>query len=544
MTTAKTKVFKNEVIPANEFLKKRFKADGQKTIDFTIFFKPESSSLLKPLELIQDVEQKFNALISRRKYNKHHLPAADAFRILEDFLKPNKLQIKIKNAIERWAVVRGKIFDIEKALKIDIKSTVLDGKQYYFYQNDIKLPAELGAIVESISGLNTLPVKAKKIFPKEIGIPGAMLAGKAVNPSTFEKLYNFPNQQDGTGQTIAIISLGGGYKKSVLEKYFKDMKISMPKITWRSVNGGKNEPGKNIQYDYEVYMDVQIAASLAPGARIVVYFARNKRAEIAKAIKKAIHDRKFRPSIVSMSWGSLEKEFSEDDKLTLDQVLREAASLNVTVITSSGDLGSSGVLGVTTQEKNIQLPASHPLVLAVGGSQVHIQGSVIVDEHSWEEKQQLMGQDVHFKSGGGFSTIWDLPVYQKSHMPPHLHHGHKRGIPDVAANASTFPGILVYVGDSQQIAMGTSAATPLWAALIARINQALNEKGFRNMGFANPIFYHKDVKVAFNEIDDGGNGAYKAGSGWDPCTGLGSPNGTVLLAAVKSVMKRLENAKA
>ncbi len=112
-----------------------------------------------------------------------------------------------------------------------------------------------------------------------------------------------------------------------------------------------------------------------------------------------------------------------------------------------------------------------------------------------------------------------------------------RGVPDVAGDAAPSTGYQVLCdGQSFPDAAqgvppvgGTSAVAPLWAGLVARLNQSLEKP----VGFLNPLIYAIPANAgAFNDITHGNNGAYKAAKGWDPCTGLGSPNGQKLLAAL------------
>jgi kumamolisin len=102
----------------------------------------------------------------------------------------------------------------------------------------------------------------------------------------------------------------------------------------------------------------------------------------------------------------------------------------------------------------------------------------------------------------------------------------RRGVPDVAGNASPESGYEVFVDGSQSVVGGTSAVAPLWAALIARINAAAGSPA----GFVNPKLYQ--AKGAFNDITQGNNGSFAAAPGWDACTGLGSPNGQKVAAAI------------
>src|SRR6185312_4027852 len=103
-------------------------------------------------------------------------------------------------------------------------------------------------------------------------------------------------------------------------------------------------------------------------------------------------------------------------------------------------------------------------------------------------------------------------------------HAKGRGVPDVAGDADPATGYQVRVDGHDVVYGGTSAVAPLWAALIAMINQARGGP----LGYLNPTLYGAAAH-ACRDITSGTNGAYRAGAGWDPCTGLGSPNGAALL---------------
>ena len=146
-------------------------------------------------------------------------------------------------------------------------------------------------------------------------------------------------------------------------------------------------------------------------------------------------------------------------------------------------------------------------------------------------------------TGGGVSDYFDLPVYQaNAGIPKSINDNRRigRGVPDVAANASLNSGYSgIIVNGRSFIGNGTSASAPLWAGLIARINAALGV----NVGFVNPSLY-KIGSSGFNDItgstgpidnSNGGIPGYHAKAGWDACTGLGSPNGTALLNALKVI---------
>jgi kumamolisin len=126
-----------------------------------------------------------------------------------------------------------------------------------------------------------------------------------------------------------------------------------------------------------------------------------------------------------------------------------------------------------------------------------------------------------------------LPSWQTSARVPPAAGAGGRGVPDVAGDASPETGYQILVDDKQQVVGGTSAVAPLWAGLIAILNQRLG----RNVGFLNPQLYPLG-ETTFFDITSGNNGAFSAGAGWDPCTGLGSPNGAALLTALSSDSER------
>ena len=103
-------------------------------------------------------------------------------------------------------------------------------------------------------------------------------------------------------------------------------------------------------------------------------------------------------------------------------------------------------------------------------------------------------------------------------------------MPDVAGDADPESGYNVLVDGQQTVIGGTSAVAPLWAGLLARINQSLG----KNVGYLNPLLYTSNVESTLHDITSGSNGAYSAGPRWDACTGLGTPDGAALLAALGS----------
>jgi kumamolisin len=337
-------------------------------------------------------------------------------------------------------------------------------------------------------------------------------------------LYNFPAATDGTGQTIAIIELGGGYTQSDLDKYFSGLGLATPSVTAVGVDGGSNSPGQPA--DGEVELDIQVAGAVAPKAAQFVYFAANTDQGFINAIAQAVHTTPP-PIVVSISWGQSEDQWSEQSRNSMDGVFADAAALGVTVTVAAGDNGSSDDPN-STSGVHVDFPASSPHVLACGGTQLigNLSTNTITSEVVWNELANNEGA-----GGGGVSDVFPLPSWQASVGVPPIAGGTStgRGVPDVAGNADPVTGYLVVVDGKQQPIGGTSAVAPLWAGLIARLAQATGKK----FGLLQPLIYGGVTAGAaaqgFNDITQGNNGAYSAGPGWDATTGLGSPNGQALL---------------
>lgn len=339
-------------------------------------------------------------------------------------------------------------------------------------------------------------------------------------PVQLGQLYDFPAGTDGTGETVAIIELGGGFSSSDLAQYFKSLGITRPPtVTAVAVAGGANQPGGDA--DGEVMLDIEVIGALAPGAAIIVYFAPNTDQGFYEAISQAAHDTRHKPSVISISWGGPEDSWSGPSRDAMQSALEDAAALGVTVIVAAGDAGSSD--GESDGQPHVDFPASSPYALACGGTKLIAHGGVIGSEVVWNETASGEGA-----TGGGVSTAFALPDWQQQSSVPRAPNGSSgRGVPDVAGNADPLTGYQVLVDGQAQVIGGTSAVAPLWAALIARCNQKLGVP----VGDVHAALY-RSGEQAFRDITQGDNGAYRAAGGWDPCSGLGSPRGQALLTAL------------
>jgi kumamolisin len=376
--------------------------------------------------------------------------------------------------------------------------------------------------IEAVLGLDNRPIATPKFRRRSASAAATQDDGTFIPPQVAQ-VYNFPSAPSGTsagaGQTIGIIELGGGYSPADVTNYFSQtIGITPPTVTDVTLDGGSNDPTNADGADAEVLLDIEVAGSVAPGADIVVYFTTNTDQGFQDAISTAIHDSTNNPSVISISWGGPESTWSQTAINSMDSTCQSAAALGITITVASGDNGSTdGETG-----NNVDFPASSPNVLGCGGTALTASSGQRESEVVWNDQASGGGA-----SGGGVSAVFPLPSWQANAGVPSADGAGGRGVPDVAGDASPETGYQILVDGEQEVVGGTSAVAPLWAGLIAILNQQLG----KNVGFLNPQLY-ASAEAPFFDVTSGNNGAFSAGPGWDPCTGLGSPDGAALLTVL------------
>ena len=385
----------------------------------------------------------------------------------------------------------------------------------------LSVPAALDGIITAVLGLDDRPQAATHFH-----VAAAKSASTSYTPLQLGTIYGFPDGLDGTGQTIAIIELGGGFDQADLDTYFAGLGITGPAVTAVGVDGAVNVPGQDPQgADGEVLLDIEVAGALAPKASLKVYFAPNTDAGFVDAISQAAHDTPT-PSAMSISWGQSEDQWTAQSRAAMDSALVDAVLLGVTVTVAAGDNGSADA--ESDGKNHADFPASSPHALACGGTSLHanVTTGAVTSETVWNDSTSSA-------TGGGVSDTFPAPAWQANVMS-RANKGSEialtgRGIPDVAAVADPDTGYQVRVDGTDMVIGGTSAVAPLWAALLARYAQQAGH----GLGLVQPVLYTNATSTAavagFRDIIKGTNGSYDATKGWDACSGLGVPEGAALL---------------
>ena len=470
-------------------------------------------------------------------------------------------------------LLEGNTAAINRAFNLDLERFEDDEGHFRAHQQPISVPRGLVDAIEAVLGLDDIPM-AKSHFAS--GPP----ASRLFSVEEVARFYNIPRGHTGKGQRIGVLSFAGGYHPADLTEYFTGLTTHAVPVVKSHSAGGSNqpldratlgrfaaaliEPGQNFEKlakrfkgqfadainTMEVTMDIELSGSLAPDARIDVFFAPPTSLGYRMAIYAALgvtHEGFERPpvTVISVSWGNKESSWNDNGMRAIDPALRLARDMGVVVCCASGDDGSWTEDGCA----NAVFPASSPNVLACGGTTLVVDGGEIVGEESWNST--ALGRQM--ATGGGMSGFFERPPHQdeagvpgpggnlgQTWISPTLKGDDSfrgRGLPDVAANADLNTGFRILAGGQVTNGGGTSAATPFWAGLLTAFSDDLGCP----VGWFNPLLYSHPFKHVSRQVTKGNNkvgsggGAYyeaKPGARWNGCCGFGSPDGKRLLGAL------------
>lgn len=467
------------------------------------------------------------AFLSREEFASRHGADPADLAAVGQFAAAQGLKVVEESAPRRTVVLAGTVAQFNAAFGVSLTMMEHGSCCYRGRTGAIAIPQELDGIVEAVLGLDSRP-QAMPHFRIRRSVGNVKWragseAATSYSPLQVAALYGFP-AATGAGQCVGIIELGGGYRPADLQTYFSGLGVANPTVVSVSVDQAQNTPtGDANGPDGEVMLDIEVVGAIAPQAKIAVYFAPNTDAGFLDAITTAVHDTTNKPSVISISWGGPESTWTSQAMTAMDSAFQAAATMGVTVCIASGDNGSSD--GVTDDADHVDFPASSPYALACGGTSLQGSGTRISNEVVWNDGNG------NGATGGGISSFFPAVSWQ-SGLAATTTTGTstdltKRGVPDVAGNADPETGYNVRIDGSDTVIGGTSAVAPLWAALIARLNQLAGKP----LGYANPSLYA--TPASLRDITSGNNGDFAATAHWDACTGLGSPNGAALASSMK-----------
>lgn len=426
------------------------------------------------------------------------------------------------------------VAQIEKSLRVTMQSVTFEGKTRPAATTPPALPREVGEAVIAIDGLQPWAHMVKhSIMPRKAAYASARADVASKTPATAYKIYDIlkaynahglevagKGRVTGKGQTIGIL-IDTLPLRSDLQEFWQRNGLPVDHSRVQFVNVRGNNAALPPREGEET-LDVEWSSGIAPGATVRVYASGSLEwPDIHRALDMIYADaqKPDGPRHLSLSFGGRE------DFFTLDQLAEamflKLAALGVTTFVASGDAGSNPDESLPQNpggpESYVEYPASDRWVVAVGGTtlQFQAQGNKVVSETAW------------YGSGGGVSKKRAQPAWQKSFWTDQQN----RLVPDVSSVADSPGAFIIYDGVEQPI-WGTSWSAPMWAGFSALVAEAREKQGKPPLGFLAPVLYGLPKGTGFRDIVSGSNGAYQAGPGWDPTTGLGVPNVQELVQAL------------
>lgn len=498
--------------------------------------------------------------LSNEEYSKKFGASDSDLSLVCEFAEHYNLTI-IKCYVDAAKVqLSGAVGSFNNAFNIQLNEYTDSKETYRSHSNNITIPLELNEVITTVIGLNNhaknklLRTFTKVLNPAEVDaglIPSAAISGSEfLTPQRVAAAYNYPQAQrgyafNGHGRTIGIISFDGGWTQQNLNDSFANIGLEPPYVKDVLLLGQTNNPTEDAAV--EVMLDIFVSAGMAPKANIVNYMAPNNTAYYIDLFDYILADTENNPDVISISWIYIElgvQVFYFDSYIIINDRLASCAVKGITVIAASGDWGAEAGPYGGVFPASIGTLASNPYVLAAGGTSLLLHANNKIKlETTWNHDGGA--------TGGGVSVIHSRPYYQDnltvSYFPVQNSAPlNARGIPDVAGNADPATGyrffctannIYVQVG-------GTSATSPQLAGFVAICNQLSG----RRLGWMHPLLYANrrgptNNTHITNDITTGNNGfyatntalpAYRAVTGWDACTGLGSLRANAIYRLVRT----------
>jgi uncharacterized repeat protein (TIGR03803 family) len=467
-------------------------------------------------QLYNPASPNYHHYLTARDFAERFGPTENDYQLLQAFARKNGFTITATHSNRTLLDVNASVADIERACHVTMRLYRHPTEGRNFYAPDAEPSVDLTVPMLTISGLDDY------VIPHPMNLTKAPAGGTANATAyatgsgprgffigkDFRAAYAPGVSLNGAGQSVGLFELDGYYPGDVTAY---ESLAGLPNVPLTTVllDSSKGRAGAN---NDEVALDIAIAISMAPGLSNVIVYEGVTPNDV---LNRMATDNLARQ--LSCSWG-----FNINSNT--DQIFLQYAAQGQSFFQASGDNGAySGA---------IVPPSDDPNVIVVGGTSLMTTtpGGAWLAETTW------------FGSGGGVSTTNAIPSWQLG-LATATNQGSttKRNIPDVACLADTIIWLVANNGQQGNIG-GTSAAAPLWAGFTALVNQQAATNNQPSVGFINPAIYAigqgPDYLACFHDITTGNNANFAspkkffAVSGYDLCTGWGTPMGSNLISAL------------
>ncbi|MBV9465501.1 MAG: S8/S53 family peptidase [Solirubrobacterales bacterium] len=453
----------------------------------------------------------FRQLISPGSFGARFGISSARLRSLARWLSQRGLRITASYPQRTELELSGSVRAVERLLRIRI-ATYADGPRRYHAPLDRpRLPAAMAGAVDGVSGLDTRP----RLRPHDVPLGG-------LTPNEAAVAYDVAPLHDagltGQGETIDLISFST-YDAADPSAFASHFGLSGPVARVVSVDGGATDSSGQAETD----LDLEVIQAIAPSARVVVYEVPSTSSGYTDVINRIVAD--HNAGVVSSSWGQCELGLDPAQRTGDSRALTAAVASGLSMFVAAGDSGAYDCQqdDLTDHRLSVDWPAASADAVAVGGTRLYLDADYsYLTEAGWDDPLSAVG------GGGGFSTGDPRPSWQTGPGVTGPYSNGHRQLPDVSADADPGTPWPVYTGGQLQHVGGTSAAAPFWASSMLLIEQYAARQRVGRLGYVNPILYalaaSRQPYPPFHDVTVGGNRFYRATVGWDPATGLGSPD--------------------
>jgi subtilase family serine protease len=460
------------------------------------------------------------------------------------WLGENGLEVVTRPPQRTSISVRGRVADVNRLFEITLVDwQTSKGYRYHRPVSEPRVPAALAGRVAWVVGLDTEPV----VRPALAGIYAAGVPHGGLRPEDVRRAYEIEELHaagmHGEGQTVAIVSLDT-FNPDDIAAWDREMGITAPPVESIRIGGAGATPGRDVS---EVSLDIEVIRGIAPAAQILNYEAPDELANFGPLIAQIVAD--GRADLVNISYGWCEKYYPAGVIDANEQEFAAAVAAGISIFVASGDEGAYGCRRVQINPADqferdlgpaVSSPATSPNVISVGGTFLTVrEDGTYFEEAGWEEPLGGSG------AGGGLSTIYARPAWQRGAGVDNAQSNGMRQVPDVAGPADSHSGfIIIYTPpDKEQTKStfgGTSAAAPFWVGSMALVRQLAGQRGVNGLGVLAPLLYQVagERPDVFHDVVKGGNLFHEATAGWDYATGLGTPRVGPLAQAIVDFLTR------
>jgi len=462
----------------------------------------------------------YRQYLSSEEFTKRFGPTEADYEAVIKFAQANGLKVTGRHPNRVLLDVRGSVADIEKAFQTTLRVYPHPTEPRKFHAPDVEPSVPAGIPIQDMSGLDDFQQpQPMNLCHKEISNDAGSVVSNATGSGPggnfmgkdFRAAYAPGVTNDGAGQIIGLFEFGPYYTNDI---YMYETNAGLPTTSVISnilLDGVSGIPSGSNADDGEEGLDIDMVIAMAPGATVLVYEGNNGN----DIFNRMATDNLAKQMSCSFGYSPM--------PASTEQIFQQFAAQGQSMFVASGDGGA-----YPSNPGAIFPQAEDPYLTVVGGTSLTTSGA----GGPWASETTWGG------SGGGTSTHWGIPSWQAGiNMQGNLGSTTYRNIPDVAMLADTVI-FWVFKNGTTGAVGGTSAAAPLWAGFTALINQEAAKQGKAPIGFLNPAIYAigkgplANYLNAFHDITTGSNQKYPAVSGYDLCTGWGTPKGSTTINAL------------